>query len=220
MRRLCIILMAISMMSFLGAIISHENKPEEYELIMIFDDFRAQDMIMPIPRDFVRPTPVPMPEMVKSNFDEMDALMNEIPIELREMIILDEHRAFLTAYCAEECGWNYWTSSGAYCHRSSWENRIDEPTTCAIDLRYFDYGDLFYIPSEDRIYIAEDTGAFRGIWLDLYQSDMSSVRGYDTRHETIYSVTFEYYLEPAIKYDAIKLSNKEFLNIEEADNAI
>ena len=210
MKRLCSIILAMSM----ALIITPEPQPEPP---MVFDDFRAQDMIAPIPKEIVRPAPAPE---IQDEPNVLDVMMTFSPIMVTEMVILDEYHCFITSYCAEECGWNYWTSSGAYCHRSSWENRIDEPTTCAIDLRYFDYGDLFYIPSEDRIYIAEDTGAFRGIWLDLYQSDMSSVRGYDTRHETIYSVTFEYYLEPAIKYDAIKLSNKEFLNIEEADNAI
>lgn len=187
MKRLCSIILAMSM----ALIITPEPKPEPP---MVFDDFRAQDMIAPIPKEIVRPTSTPTPE-IPDEPNVLDVMMTFSPILVTEMVILDEYDVFITAYCAEECGWNYWTSSGEYCHRSSWENRIDEPTTCAIDLDYFDYGDLFYIPSEDRVYIAEDTGAFRGLWLDLYQDDISDVNGFDTRYETIYVVTFESHIE-------------------------
>ena len=189
MKRLCSISLAISMMISLAFLITIEKQPEPP---MVFDDFRAQDMVAPIPKEIVRPTPAPeMPAEKKEIQNVLDELMALNPIMVTEMVILDEYDVFITAYCAEECGWNYWTSSGEYCHRSSWENRIDEPTTCAIDLNYFDYGDMFYIPSEDRVYIAEDTGAFRGLWLDLYQDDISDVNSYNTRYETICVVTFE-----------------------------
>lgn len=208
MKRLCSIILAMTM----ALMVTPEPQPEPP---MTFDGFTAHDFIVPIPDDFVRPTPTPAPEMpadVREFKSEMDELMSEISILVTEMVILDEYHCFITAYCAEECGWNYWTSSGAYCHRSSWEHRIDEPTTCAIDLKYFDYGDLFYIPSEDRIFIAEDTGAFRGLWLDLYQDDMSDVRGYNTRYETIYVVTFESHLEPSSNYDIHKFIKEKMTN--------
>ena len=123
--------------------------------------------------------------------------IDSVPVTLicKRLVLYDEYKMFITAYCAEECGWSYSTSSGAICHRSSWENRY-EPTTCAIDRSYFSYGTLFYIPSEDRIYVAEDTGpGVRGYWIDTYQDDMSDVTGYNTRYEYCYTCDIEEYSE-------------------------
>lgn len=115
-------------------------------------------------------------------------------VEYVRVVLYDEYRFFITAYCAEECGWSYSTSSGAICHRASWDYRYSEPTTCAIDRSYFGYDTLIYIPSEDRVYIAEDTGpGVRGYWIDTYQDDMSDVYGYNTRYETCYTCDLEYY---------------------------
>lgn len=126
-------------------------------------------------------------------YDSFKRHLDRIPLTSYRIVLGEEYTVFITAYCAEECGWNYWTSSGTYCHRASWLNRHTEPTTCAIDRNYFSYGDMFYVPSEDRVYIAEDTGAFRGMWLDLYQDDMSDVIWYPTRYETVYACEIEYY---------------------------
>ena len=136
--------------------------------------------------------------------------MGEIPLTCSRIVLKDSYKVFLTAYCAEECGWNYWTSSDTYCHRSSDWNRY-EPTTCAVDLRYFQYGTLFYVPSEDRVYVAEDTGAFRGMWIDTYQDDISDVYGYDTRYETIYVVEIEQYEVLASNYDVRGMIWDEYL---------
>ena len=93
---------------------------------------------------------------------------------------------FITAYCAEECGWNYGTSSGAICH---YEDDPYEPSTAAIDRRIHQYGDLFMI--DGKVYIAEDTGAFSGLWIDCYVETMDEVRSWNTRYETVYSVSYE-----------------------------
>lgn len=121
-------------------------------------------------------------------------MFDRIPIYInaKRVVLYDEYKLFITAYCSEECGWSYSTSSGATCHRSSEANRY-EPTTCAVDLNYFPYGTLFYVPSEDRVYVAEDTGAFSGMWIDLYQDDMSDVIGYPTRYEYCYTCEVEEY---------------------------
>ena len=142
------------------------------------------------------------PEIPKSfeTAREIRRKIDEVPILRTELILSNEYRVFLTAYCAEECGWSYATSSGAECHRSSDSDRY-EPTTCAVDLRYFSYGELFYVPSEDRVYIAEDTGAFYGMWLDLYQSDMADVRYFNTRYETVYTCELRQYEVPISVYD-------------------
>ena len=225
MRRLCIILMAISMLSFIGAIISYENKPEEYELIMIFDDFRAQDMIVPIPRDFVRPTPVPMPEMVRAHIDEMDELMSEIPIELREMHLESLGNYFITGYCAcSKCCGSYANgicADGTYAKRADEDHKLTEWSTCAIDRKIHGFNELIYVPSENRIYETHDTGSgVKGKHIDCFQSSHDAVRSFNTRTEEIFAVSFEYHLEQASKYDVHKVINREFLNIEEKTNAI
>lgn len=122
-------------------------------------------------------------------------MIDRVPIYLKakRVILYDEYKMFITAYCAEECGWSYSTSSGEICHRSSETDRY-EPTTCAIDRSYFSYGTLFYVPSEDRVYVAEDTGpGVRGYWIDTYQDDMSDVTGYNTRYEICYTCEVEEY---------------------------
>lgn len=93
---------------------------------------------------------------------------------------------YITAYCAEECGWSYSTSSGATCHYSDdW----DTPTTCAIDRKYFNYGDLFYI--DGKIYVAEDTGsAVKGMHFDLYRESMDEVRNFGSHYTEVYSVRY------------------------------
>ena len=121
---------------------------------------------------------------------DIQTQIDDLTVTFTALELIDDYTVFITAYCAEECGWNYETSSGATCHRSSEENRINEPSTCAVDLRYFGYSTLFYIPSEDRIYIAEDTGAFRGLWLDLYEESLSDVIYFPTRYETVYTCEF------------------------------
>lgn len=165
---------------------AHTEIREEY------DDFRALDFVVPLPK--IHPTPSPMPTEIinlkyRNEFDDLEEKIDGMTITYYELILIDTYDCFITAYCAEECGWNYETSSGSICHRSGYDERY-EPTTCAVDLKYFGYDTLFYIPSEDRIYIAEDTGAFRGFWLDLYQDDMEEVRWFNTRYETIYTCEF------------------------------
>ena len=61
---------------------------------------------------------------------------------------------------------------------------------------------MFYVPSEDRVYVAEDTGpGVRGLWLDTYQNDISDVYGYPSRYETVYLCEVEYYTVNADHYD-------------------
>lgn len=104
---------------------------------------------------------------------------------------------YITAYAPEECGYNgsnyptgWMTASGAICHRADEENRLTEPTTCAIDRNYHRFGELFYIPAFDRIFVAEDTGAFRGRWLDLFYDDYYQMSVFPTGYYEVYSVTY------------------------------
>lgn len=100
---------------------------------------------------------------------------------------------FITAYTAEECGWNYGTSSGATCH---YEEEWYEPTTCAIDRSVHGYGELLLVgdpESTDRkVYVTEDTGSgVKGLWVDCYVDSMAEVRTWQTGWRPVYSVSFE-----------------------------
>ena len=208
MKRLCSIILAMTM----ALMVTPEPQPEPP---MTFDGFTAQNFIVPIPKDFKRPPPPEMPELVTTFKSELDALMDDVPILCTDMVLDDCFKVFITGYCScvQCCGWETgMTASGEYVHRADDFNRIREPSSCAIDLNHFSFGDVFYIPSEDRTYIAEDTGAFRGMWLDLYQYSHDDVRAFNTRYEYVYAVHFESHLEPANKYDIQKYIHKEMNN--------
>ena len=105
---------------------------------------------------------------------------------------------YITAYCPAECGYtgsNYptgWmTASGTICHRADYENRLTEPTTCAISRSIHSFGDLFYLPDFDRVFIAEDTGsAVKGKHLDLFYEEYSDVRSFPTGWYEAFTVEY------------------------------
>ena len=102
------------------------------------------------------------------------------------------------------------TASGATCHRSSYADRLTEPTTCAIDRSLHDFGDLFYIPAFDWIYVAEDTGsAVKGKHLDLFYPEYSDVVCFPTGYYEVYSVEYIYETAPIGNYDVRKLNQME-----------
>lgn len=91
---------------------------------------------------------------------------------------------FVTAYCPEECGWSWSTSSGATCHYSD-DPMV--PTTCAIDRNYHSYGELLMI--DGKLYVTEDTGpGVKGHWVDCFVETMDEVRSWSTGWKSVYSV--------------------------------
>lgn len=99
---------------------------------------------------------------------------------------------YCTAYSPQETG-SWATASGATLHRAEEEYRLTEPTTCAIDRSLHRFGDLFYIPQFDRVFVAEDTGsAVKGKHLDLGYTDLESVWGFPTGYYEVYSVNYIY----------------------------
>lgn len=93
---------------------------------------------------------------------------------------------FVTAYCPEECGWSWSTSSGATCHYS--DDPL-EPTTCAIDRSYHGYGE--YLMIDGKIYVTEDTGpGVKGRWVDCFVETMDEVWAWPTGWKSVYSVEF------------------------------
>ena len=100
-------------------------------------------------------------------------------------------RYFITAYCPEECGGSWMTSSGATCHYSeSWS----EPTTCAIDRNYHRFGEYLAIDFGDgdlKTYVTEDTGpGVRGLWIDCFVISMDEVKAWPTGWKPVYQVTY------------------------------
>ena len=86
-----------------------------------------------------------------------------LPVDYMKMELLGKY--YITGYTSLECDGSTMTASGATVHKGN-------PTTCAIDPALWDFGDLFYIPYFDQVYVAEDTGsAVKGKHLDLYFYD-------------------------------------------------
>lgn len=99
---------------------------------------------------------------------------------------------YCTAYSPQETG-SWETASGATLHRADYEDRLIEPTTCAIDRSLHHFGDLFYIPEFDRVFVAEDTGgAVKGRHLDLGYTDLESVWSFPTGSYEVYAVRYIY----------------------------
>ena len=182
----CILLIALSLIFLLFGVLSYKPKP------IIYDGFSSRDFYVELPEpELIVELEIELKEPeVFEVYRKLNKTIASVPITVtyERLVLGNEYRVFLTAYCAEECGWNYSTSSGEICHRED-DNYV--PSTCAIDLNYFKYGTMLYVPSEDRVYIAEDTGAFRGMWIDTYQNSMSDVYSYNTRYETVYICWFE-----------------------------
>ena len=134
---------------------------------------------------------------------ELMKTIDSLEIPTCTMIMKSLGNYYITGYTSSELGGSTMTASGATCHRASYENRLTEPTTCAIDPSLHDFGDLFYIPAFDTVYVAEDTGsAVKGKHLDLYFFDGEynyalSITG---KYE-VYSVEYEYGTVKAYKYD-------------------
>ena len=99
---------------------------------------------------------------------------------------------YITAYSPQETG-SWGTASGTTLHRADYENRLTEPTTCAVDRSLHRFGDLFYLPDFDRVFVAEDTGsAVKGKHLDLGYTDIESVWSFPTGWYEVYSVEYVY----------------------------
>lgn len=204
-RRLICTATAVGLIATYGLVTAMDNRQREPKR----ESFRAQDMAAPIPRTNGRPTPTPEPEMrpeITEHIEAMKKATEQITITVEEYELESLGTYFITAYCScSRCCGIYAhgeTASGVTVHRADEFNRKREPTTAAIDPRLHGFEELIYVPSEDRIYITEDTGsAVKGHHIDLYQDDHWTVQGYNTRYEEIYSVTVTTHEEPASKYD-------------------
>ncbi len=102
---------------------------------------------------------------VLNNYADIRKTMSHVSLPVDRMVLTDIGKYYITGYTSIECGGSTMTASGATVHKGN-------PTTCAIDPALWDFGDLFYIPYFDQVYVAEDTGsAVKGKHLDLYFYD-------------------------------------------------
>lgn len=98
--------------------------------------------------------------------------IDSIELPKTEMVLTSLGNYYITGYTSIECGGSTMTASGAQVYYAPDSERMTTPTTCAIDPKLHDFGDLFYIAEFDRLYIAKDTGsAVKNKHLDLYFPD-------------------------------------------------
>jgi 3D (Asp-Asp-Asp) domain-containing protein len=130
--------------------------------------------------------------------------MTTVTLPTKTMVLTSLGTYYITGYTSLECGGSTTTASGATCHKGN-------PTTCAIDPKLHDFGDLFYIEEFDQVYVAEDTGsAVKGKHLDLYFWDDEynyalSITGY----YEVYAVEYVYGEVSAMNYDIQSLVAQE-----------
>ena len=130
-----------------------------------------------------RPKRTPNPYILK----ETELRNSWQSVEITYQTIETEYlgRYFVTAYSDEETN-SRATASGVEVHYS--EDNF-EPTTCAIDRNFHRFGELFMI--DGHVYVAEDTGAFRGLWIDCFVETMEEVWLWNTGYKSVYSVSYE-----------------------------
>ena len=191
-----ITLLAVIVAIFTASSIKETTPRQEHTM-------RPQDFAVVLPTS-TPPTPTPNPASNRIiNYYEnwfKPYYLDKVRLYHYELELTSLGYYYITSYCPAECGYNgsnyptgWMTASGAVCHRASYEDRYDDPTTCAISRSIHSFGDLFYIKEFDRVFIGEDTGsAVRGRHLDLFYEDMESVRSFPTGNYETFSVEYVY----------------------------
>lgn len=204
---IAVMIYAVLLLILEFVVIWYENRPQEWYLQKIYTGISARDLWVELP-DIERPKP---PKII---IEREGGTFKPYFLTYKRMKLTSLGKYYITAYCPSECGYNGsnyptgWTSaSGTICHRADYNHRLSEPTTVAIDMAYNRFGQTFYIEEFDRTFIAEDNGAFRGKWLDLFYTEYSDVCSFPTGNYTVYLVEWE---EVTVLVDEI---DNEFLQI-------
>ena len=130
-------------------------------------------------------------------------------VTYEEMQLTSLGTYFITAYCPAECGGSWMTASGATCHRASYDYRISEPTTCAIDRNIHGFGSEFYIKEFDRTFVAEDTGpGVKGKWLDLFYEEYGDVLSFPTGYYEVFKVEWVTVTKAVTEEELKEIKNK------------
>ena len=221
----CILLLTLSLLFTLFGLLGYmpvKVNAEELagEIVIVLPT------VTPVPTESVEEEvaaePV-IPETVEV-YQEFNRQLGQIPLTCTKINYLNQYKVFFTAYCPEECGFRVYadgtdnfpagniTSTGTICHRSS-DFMRHQPSTCGVDPKYFPYGTMFYVPSEDRVYVAEDTGLISGAWVDTFQVDMDTMLAYEVRYEYVWTVELEDYEVLSSNYNVRPLIADLFLGI-------
>ena len=222
----CTLLIATALLFTLFGTISYITKDlcntEKVELEIVIPTLTPTPM--PTPTPVSEPEELVVPESLEV-YQEFYRQLGQVTLTDKRIVLKNSYKVFFTAYCAEECGYRVYadgsnnypaghiTSTGTICHRSTEFMRY-EPSTCGVDPKYFSYGTMFYVPSEDRVYIAEDTGYISGAWIDTYQESMEEMLAYNVRYETIWTIDLEEYEVLSSNYNVRPIIADMFLGIE------
>ena len=185
------------MLCGLSLMIINADKPQDPERVERAD-YIAKITVTPTPTATTSPTPTPTATPTPIVYEE---------ITVKVMYTESLGYYFITAYSPLETG-SWYTATDTYCHRADEEYRYSDPTTCAIDPRLHDFGDLFYIEEFDRVFVAEDTGgAVLGKHIDICFTDdtLESVYNFPTGYYEVYSVYYEEITLEVIKGSDIPL---------------
>ena len=192
MRKISLLALVLSIMCVSAALVADTHSREK----PVYNDFSIFDFYVPkLPTN-------DKPELKTLHLqDRFFWCMQNADIDITVMHTTSIGTYYITAYCPSECGWNgdpdnltgWYTASGEICHRADHEDRLTEPTTCAIDRHYHSFGDMFYIAEFDRVFVAEDTGSgVVGKHLDLFYEDYySDVVPFPTGYYEVFSVEYE-----------------------------
>jgi len=183
-----------------------------YSALYILTEDRRKEIGKTVEKEYIeRPVPEePVWEAVElqavNEYYELKNAWQDIEITYQTIELHYLGKYFVTAYCPEECGGSWKTSSGATCHYST-DNRV--PTTCAIDRSIHGYNEIISI--DGKLYITEDTGpGVKGAWVDCFVETMEEVRAWDTGYKSVYSVSYENHLvqgnERKVRHELIKHS--------------
>ena len=167
---------------------------EEHSDRVIRDRDTKQEHFRPREPEPVRPKLPEETYEIKTAIDRLDIYYDYIEYEYIGTY-------FITAYSPQECGYveysdgtdnfpcGWVTASDTICHYSdsNWE-----PTTCAIDRRYFGFNEYLAVDldGELKTYVTEDTGAFSGKWIDCFVETLEEVHSWNTGYKDVYSVEF------------------------------
>jgi 3D (Asp-Asp-Asp) domain-containing protein len=176
-------LLAFASILIIYGTINIEPHKEVKEEVFIREEEAAPKQV---PKIEIPPTPNPTLEAYSLKMDELNDI--EIVYQTIEKTYLT--RGYITAYCncSKCCTYaNQPTASGKMPVYSEDNFGI---TSCAIDPRYYKFGQLFMI--DGKIYRADDTGSavLGRKHFDLFQKDHKSVTKFNTHYTTVYKVKF------------------------------
>lgn len=187
------VLLAIACTSFFYGLLVIEEEEEKKHIVTSYE--KAYVL-----REVEEETQIPIELEAINEVYELANKWRTMDITYQTIELTYIGKYFVTAYCPEECGGSWQTSSGKTCHYET-DNR--EPTTCAIDRRLHAYGEIFSI--EGKLYVSEDTGSgVQGAWIDCFVETMDEVRAWDTGYKSVYSVSWNYHQVKGERHEFIR----------------